>query len=433
MRYRAPRPTKRSGLLLIFGLATTLLLPACQQPAEKRDPPPDARRPTLKSQGELAAERRARIDSGDVVPTESPRVLGEERARRPQRVAPAPIRPTANAIAPDILMVDDAVLTVAEVLFPIRDEIRAFYDDYTARGFQERVTRLIRRQTQQQIGGLLVYAEAMSQLADAQREMFDVSIDKEIERVIARDYGGSRARLNAELATFDITPEQFRAALARSVVVRQYTREKLMPRIHARRDELLRYYRRNIEHYSSAATRELRLMEFPFAAYLPEGVTWEDAGTRGQAVAKLAAMRAARAADEALAAQPFAAVAREYDRGVHADDGGSWGMIGRPLQGPYHEASKLIFDWPTGRTSDPIETERGWCIVQCGEIKPAEVTPFGAVQDEIREELMERRFTKLSVDYVLRLADEATISAIDPFIASATLRATEWAMAEAGE
>jgi len=39
--------------------------------------------------------------------------------------------------------------------------------------------------------------------------------------------------------------------------------------------------------------------------------------------------------------------------------------------------------------------------------------------------LMESRFSKLSMDYVLRLAEKATVSALDPFVAAALKRAEQ--------
>ena len=47
------------------------------------------------------------------------------------------------------------------------------------------------------------------------------------------------------------------------------------------------------------------------------------------------------------------------------------------------------------------------------------------VQDEIRQELTERKYARVSADYVLKLAENATVSAIDPFVAAATQRAEQ--------
>lgn len=396
-------------------------LPACQQRREEA-PPPDARRPVLKTEAELAAGRAEAIHAGRVVPTSAPVILGADRVTQPRRRPPAPVQPTPGAIEADILIVNDSVLAVAEVLYPLREQIAELHDTHTPAGFREQVQRLVRRTAQREIGAILVYSEAIEQLEEPQRERLDAVIDNELENLTARRFGGSTARLRAHLAESGLTVEQFRGTLARQIVVQNYTREKLMPKVHVRRDELLTHYRRNKARYSTPETRELRMIELPFDAFLPEGQTWAQAGRLGQAQAKLKAMQQARDAHDALQSKSFAEVAQEFSRGPHAERGGSWGMIGRPLQAPHDVSSGLVFEFEEGQYSEAVETSKGWYIVQCGRIEPAVEQSFVDVQDEIRRDVMESRFAKLSVDYVVRLAEKATISSLNAFVASAVER-----------
>lgn len=404
--------------------AAQLAIPAGCKSNEPRPPPPNARRPVIKTEAELAAERAEQLDRGQVVATETPRIAGADpEPPPPRRVLPAPVKPTPDAIQADILMVNDSALTVAEVLYPLWDEIEELRRAQTPANFRARLQRLIHREIQREVGSLLVYAEAMANLAEDRRSMVDAEVEKRVESIVAHDFGGSTARLVAHLTARGLTMEVFKELTARDMVVGSYSREKLMPQIQVRRDELLRYYRRNLSRYQTPEARELLLIELPFEKFLPRRQNWATAPKAARAAAKLAALRQARAAYEALAEQPFADVAREYGRGVHAADGGSWGMIGRPLQPPYDVTSRRIFEFEEGQYSEPIETETGWYIVKCGRIQAAHEESFAAVQDDIRRELMERRFTKLSVAYVLKLADNATISSLDTFIAAALKRA----------
>lgn len=408
--------------LAVIGLAVS----GCHKPsAEPATPPPDARRPVIKSEAELAAEREARIVSGEVIETASPNIPRPGQETAPAPAPRTPLVPTAGAIQADILMVNDAVLTVPEVLYPLRTELVALRAAHTPAGFRDQAARLVRRQTQEMIGTLLVYDEAIGQLEDPQKETLDAAIDREVADVVAREFGGSEARLSAYLQEWGLTRELLRENIGRRMVVTQYTREKLLPQVRIRRDELLRYYRENQGRYATPETRELLLIALPFDQFLPEGVAWAQAAENARAQAKLKALRQAREAAEALAEREFGEVAREFSRGFHAEDGGSWGMIGRPLQPPYDQVSRLIFEFEEGQVSEPIETETGWYIVRCGKIQPAREQAFVDVQDEIRTTLMDRRFAKLSTEYVLRLADSATISALDPFITAATRRAIE--------
>lgn len=392
---------------------------------DRRAPPPDAQRPTIKSEEELAAERTERIQAGQVVPTSAPFIESVDRVNPPPRRLPPPPAPAPGAIQADLLMVNDSMLTVAEVLLPLWPEIEQIRSMQTPVGFRERVRQLIRRETQRSVGSLLIFAEAMGSLTEEQRGAVEARTDKEVEGIIAQDYGGSAARLSAFLSECGLSVEQYRGLVQRELVVRQYSREKLMPQIQIRRDELVGAYRRERARFQTAETRELLMIELPFEKFLSEERPWETATRSDRAAARLAAQRAARAAHEALAERPFEDVAREFDRGSHGERGGSWGPIGRPLQAPYDQVSGLIFGYTEGQFSEPTETETGWYIVKCGPIAPATERSFADVQDELRGELMERRFARLSTDYVLKLAEKATVSSLDLFVAAALQRAEQ--------
>ncbi|MBU0637413.1 MAG: peptidylprolyl isomerase [Planctomycetes bacterium] len=379
----------------------------------------------IRTEAELASERQQRIESGEVVPAEAAPVE-EPRPRvtaRPPR--PVMLKPGPGTIEPDILIVNDSVVTTAEVLYSLRDAIADLRDSQTAQGFEQQLMRLVATHTQQTIGTILVHTEAMGGLAERARDMLADSIEREMEARINQEFGGSTARFGTHLARFGLTLEQYKQMIERGMVVQQYTRQTLMPRVQIRRAELLDEYQRNISRYSSPELRELLLIEAPFEKFLPENTTWDSASPSARAQAKLKAQRHIRAAEAALSERSFADVAREFSRGLHASDGGGWGQIGRPLQAPYDTASQLIFEYEQGQRSEPFETERGWFIVECGQVELARQLSFVDVQDELRRELSERRFNELASEYVLRLAADATISAREAFITHAVRQAVE--------
>lgn len=415
----------RRGLTLIVCATVVLLsLVACRGGGKETPPPPDARRPALKTEAELSAARAERLRSGEVIATDTPVVEAERRPEpQPPPLRPTPIRPSKASIQSDILMIDDSALTVAEVLYPLQDWIEHSRSTQTPRGFREQLKRRILDHVRQEIGSLLVCAQAMSKLGEPQLASLDEALQREIDARVSRDFGGSIARLEHRIERYGLTMEQFRNLVKRQIVVSSYTREILTPQIRIRRDELLAYYRANQKRYSTDETRELLMIAVPFDRFLPGGGTWQAAPQAARAQAKLQAKRRARAAHEALAKREFANVAREYSAGVHAAEGGSWGPIGQPLQPPYDELSRRIFEFAEGQHSEPIETATGWYIVQCGKIDPATKTPFSAVQEEIRAELESQRFNQLAGDYVVELAQKATISDLTAFVDRAVERA----------
>jgi len=52
--------------------------------------------------------------------------------------------------------------------------------------------RLIRRRVQEEIGSVLIYAEAVAKLADEQKKSLEASVDKEIAGMTAREFEAAK-------------------------------------------------------------------------------------------------------------------------------------------------------------------------------------------------------------------------------------------------
>jgi hypothetical protein len=404
---------ERTGWIIAL---ISLMVGACRQSGSAGltgEPRGNPRGPQAGSAGSAYSEAAAPRAISDSGPGESRRVS----SAGPGRTVPA------GSLQNDIVLVNDRTISVAEALFALRHEIEAVRRTQTKAGFREKIERLARRYVQQEIGALLVCEKAAAGLSEQQSEQLDKLAREELERLVAREYGGASARLWRELARYGLTMDQLRESFKRQLMVRQYAREVLLPRASVRRDEILAYYRDNEGRYCSPELRELLLIAAPFERFLPEGQAWESASAAARSQARLAAAQHIREAHAALARRPFEEVAREYSREAQAASGGSWGLIGQPLQPPYDELSRLVFDYQEGQVSEPIETPRGWYIVKCGRIQPARRTPFTEAQEEIRRILEERKFNQALADYVNRLAEKASISPTDAFVREVVRRA----------
>lgn len=397
-----------------------MLIAGCQQASPA---PPPAARPTLKTESDLQNERAARIAAGEVVPTSAPALDTAGKPLPPLTSAPVAPRPEPGAIAGDVLLVNDEVITVAEIIYPLRDEIIKTRKEQTPAGARDKITRLIRELTQREIGAILMFREAVGSLEVDQRKILEDNVKRALRQYTDSEFGGSSARLEAHLLENGLEMERYRKLVERDMVVRQYAREKFMSQLSVRREELLEQYRREIEKYTTPETRELYLIEFPFEKFLPEGERWASASNAAQASARLKASRRAREAYEQLPSRPFEDVAREFSLGANASDGGKFGPIGKPLQPPMDVVSKPVFGFSEGQYGEPIETSGGWYIARCGAIHEAHTTPFSDVQDEIRQSLMERRAGQLTSEHFVKLVSKATVSSIDVFLETALRRA----------
>ncbi len=384
---------------------------------QRRAAPAAAPSPVLKSAAELAAQRETQIAAGQIAPGSGAAV----EAASPEPAPPPTLPP--GSINPDILVVNDTVLTAAEVLFPISSRIAEMRGSLPARAFAEQVRKLVRDQTQQEVGLVLLYEKGVSRLDANQREALDKIVERELNAQISRDFGGSRARFEAHLAGRDLTLEQFKARLRRQMVAQEFAREELLPQVRVSRSDLMNEYRRSAATYATPETRELWMIEAPFAAFLARGQRWLDVADSVQATARNTAADHIRSAHAALRSRPFADVAREFSKGVHASEGGKWGVIGEPLRPPYDQATRRLFEMQANQYTEPIETDAGWVIVRCGQYTPAVTPTFADVQEQVRAALTEARFNELLAEYIGNLAREASVSSLDSFAMGAMQRA----------
>ncbi len=389
-------PRCRSALIVV--LFTMLLVPACRQFGERRQ--------------------------GEVSPDDSP-----GGAASPGQALTWPrssgAQPDQGAVRGDILIVDDTVLTVDELLYPLGEWIEAYHRNRSPELGPGQLAKLIRGHVQQEVGAVLLYQEAKREFAENQQDAVTAYVEAETNRRITTEFGGSVARFERHLERYGLTLEQYRGWLERGSVARHYARERFLPMVHLRRSELLAYYQKNLEQYTTPGTRELYMIEIPFASMLPKGVTWRSASPAARDLARSKAREQIAAAHNALQSRPFEDVAREFSRGPLAAHGGAWGTIGKPLKAPYDSLSARVFQFHPGQYSAPIETDTGCHIVGCGEVQPEQRTPFVDIQDEVRRQLANERINELSDRYMDRLAAKASMTSLDAFIQAAMERAND--------
>ncbi|MCH8241462.1 MAG: peptidylprolyl isomerase, partial [Planctomycetes bacterium] len=108
----------------------------------------------------------------------------------------------------------------------------------------------------------------------------------------------------------------------------------------------------------------------------------------------------------------FADVARRHSHGLHAVDGGSWGMWVSPdgVRERFKPAVEELYRLQEGRVSDPIETPDGFLLVSCDEIDPGFEPTFEAVQPELQERHFRNAYSRKVDELVDQLRRDAGIS-----------------------
>lgn len=157
-----------------------------------------------------------------------------------------------------------------------------------------------------------------------------------------------------------------------------------------RTKELAEFYRRNKDRFRTEETvRAAHIVK-----HVEKGVTEADA----------------REAAEALYARLKAGTSFEQVADEQSDCPGNGGDLGYFPRGKMvKDFEDVVFSLEVGKTSEVFQTVFGFHIAKLLERRPAGTRTFRDVQDEIRNELLEQRRTKLLEDFVDRLRESAVI------------------------
>src|SRR5262249_15345982 len=149
----------------------------------------------------------------------------------------------AGSIQGEMLLVNKNTLTVAEVIYPLRDRVAEAKQARTKDGLEKQLDRWIRAAVQQEVGALLVFEKATAELDEQRLKQLEAMVKDDENQRITREFSGSSAKLVRHLERYGLTLAQYRERLKRQMVVRGYTRDILMPQVVVRREELFEYYK----------------------------------------------------------------------------------------------------------------------------------------------------------------------------------------------
>ena len=129
--------------------------------------------------------------------------------------------------------------------------------------------------------------------------------------------------------------------------------------------------------------------------------------TRRQAVGE--ARRHILAAQKALrSGQDFAEVAKKFDRGPKASNGGVWPMMER---GSFDasDVEDAAIKQPVGKVSDIVESIHGFYIVKTLAVKGGDTQAFDKVQKQIEADLRREQYKTLTTDYLKELQKQTVV------------------------
>jgi hypothetical protein len=176
--------------------------------------------------------------------------------------AVGPARAAGPSYAVDAMVgqVNGEAIYADEVLEPIDEQLRALSQELPRGEFIQRASRLVAGRVRQIVADALILGEAQRSLTEQQVRRLRVIMHNEREKVL-REYGrGSLAvaerRLREEKG---LSLDAFLEERRQEIIVSQFLRTELMPKINVSRKDIERYYRENIDRYAPPPTRDIRV------------------------------------------------------------------------------------------------------------------------------------------------------------------------------
>jgi parvulin-like peptidyl-prolyl isomerase len=342
--------------------------------------------------------------------TEEPATPKSSHARPddPWKNDPAAVRPTApDDISPvSVMFINGETVTAEDILRPLRSELEERVAVMPPESYQRYLIDAVGARVRAEARERLLYQAASKNVAEQEWEQFDKFVDARVRDIVNDEHQGRQTRYEKSLTERGISLEEDRERIRRELVIQRYLYQAVGRRVtNPTRRELWQYYQDHKGSLTRPPRREMFLIEVPKDAPL-EAVTAEG-GKTVQFDAKTA-ITMARA--ELLAGTEFTEVARRYSTGLHAAEGGPWGLITRDsVRERWQPAVDVLFSLETDQVSDTIETDQAYFIVRCGQIDPGTPPDFETLQPELVARYREALFNRLVEQLVADLQAQAVI------------------------
>jgi hypothetical protein len=315
-----------------------------------------------------------------------------------------------GAIGADMLVVNGEMITVDDIVDPIRPELEHAAATMSPEEYGRHVQEMVAIQIWRQINERLVYRQALSRLGDSMNDVLDAEADRIIRARVNAQFDGRQSRFESYLADIGKSISEVREETRRRMLVADYLRKKFESQVpESTRPQLWRYYVSHSEEFTEPARTELFLIDIAYDAYM------EKRGNRpGSADWLQSKEKARQEVDAALAeleaGSAFSDVATSHSKGIHAADGGSWGVIGSSgLVGRYSLVTEALASLDSNQHSPIIEGEDAFFIVGTGLVQRRSVQPFERAQERIKQILRQQGLEELEREYLEELRTSANV------------------------
>ena len=383
--------------------------PAAHPSEPAKLPPQDNTKPDLPHKTQSPVKPPA--SSAPPLQPRGPRKL--PKTEKPEKI----VYDKAEVIGASLLQINDKFFTVDDISRRSRKSLLSRLPNKINRPDSPELRKQVAKILQQVIRNLviesLVHAEAKKRMTDQQTEMIESELAQTLRTMIA-EAGGSRKKLEADLAARGENLKTMLANHRRILTVRRFLQGQLYPAVSLGRRELWNYYRKNPSEFSTPKKVQMQIIAAPYYNF---GSVQADKATETERL--LAAAKARQtiqdASDALKTGEDFGPVAMRFSRGIKASTQGIWSMM---PAGSFRQAQveQTAFAMADGQVSNTITTPSGYYIVKALKVQPGESIGFQDAQDKIQKNLRDKQFAKLQQEYFQRLLKGAEIRQPQQFL-----------------
>ncbi len=288
--------------------------------------------------------------------------------------------------------VNDEVITREDILGPLRPQMEQWRREFSADAFESRCRQVVDMKLREAISHRLVVQAAKTNLTDEQKKEVEAVLGQNVKDMASE--AGSTHSLEVKMKSQGSTIEAEKNRQRERMLIQRYLREKIAPAVHVTHGELLGYYDKvKAERYQRPMQVRLALIMIKKS----ESATPEQARTLALAVY-----------ERARSGEDFGRLAQRYSHDPMAGKGGDWGNV---TQGSFRvmAVDDALFRLAAGEIGPFIETNDAFYVVKAAERHEARTVPFTEVQNDLEDELKDKKFNDLVSKYIQQLYEQSYV------------------------
>ncbi|SDB47830.1 periplasmic chaperone for outer membrane proteins SurA [Desulfonatronum thiosulfatophilum] len=284
-----------------------------------------------------------------------------------------------NVVDRIVAVVNGEVIT----LFELNQRFRPVVEQFQGRELQDEERRALLDGKRQLLDRMVEEVLMRQEAERLEMQVTDLEVQTQI-RQIREQLGASESQFLEYLTLQGLTKDQYERRLREEMLRHRLLGFMIRRKVVVTSDEIRAYYENNKDDFAQQRQVRLGLILFASHAEAEEVQARLNAGTI-----------------------TFSDAAREYSRGPGAEQGGDMGLLAwRDLAADWRSALQPL---RKGEISSIIRIQDRAAILKLMDEEPGEIKPLAAVEDQIREILMEPRLEERYENYMAGLRNRALI------------------------